>query len=169
RQGRNLRAGDECVEIQKYRGSDPARQPHLLRPCRRRLDARYSEGPPYRQQPAGRHSLDQLLRCLRCGGPLWRLQDVGHRPRTRGICVGVVYGSKDGDGKAVTNCKKVPQRHKGTKAQRHKGTEEICPYGNGYKSAFMTLFYVFVPLWFVHSPDSAFCLAYVRKNCTFLS
>lgn len=39
--------------------------------------------PPDRPERAGRNGLDQLLRCLRCGGSVRRLQAKRHRPRTR--------------------------------------------------------------------------------------
>src|SRR5262245_54095333 len=45
--------------------------------------------------------MDQLLRCLRCRRTLWRLQDVGPRPRTRPQGPRCVHRDEDGDGEVV--------------------------------------------------------------------
>ena len=68
----------------------------VLRPGRRRLDARHQQGPPPGQQPAGRHGVGQLLRRLRRRRPVRRLQDVRHRPRTGRVRAATVHRGEDG-------------------------------------------------------------------------
>ena len=72
------------LSVLKFKDVDEvirARQQHVLRPGRRRLDARHRQGPPPGRRAAGRHGVDQLLRRVRRRRPVRRLQDVRHGPR----------------------------------------------------------------------------------------
>ena len=84
------------LQVQGRRRGDRARQPDLLRPGRRRLDARHQQGAPPGQRPAGRHGVGQLLRRVRRRGPVRRLQDERHRPRTRRVRPANLHRGEDG-------------------------------------------------------------------------
>ena len=57
------------LQVQGHQRGDAARQPDVLRPGRRRVDARHRQGPSPGQRPARRHGVDQLLRRLRRAPP----------------------------------------------------------------------------------------------------
>ena len=73
----------ERAEVQGRRRTDSSCERHEFRPGGGRLDARRGQGPSLRQTGAGRHDLGQLLRRVRCGRPVRRLQGERPGPRAR--------------------------------------------------------------------------------------
>ena len=72
------------LSVLKFKNVDEIIKPverHELRPRGRRVDARHRQGPPLCQGRAGRHGVDQLLRRVRRGGPVRRIQAKRYRPR----------------------------------------------------------------------------------------
>ena len=55
----------------------------LLRAGGGGVDEGHPEGAPAGERAAGRDGVGELLRRVRRGGPVRRVQDVRHRPRTR--------------------------------------------------------------------------------------
>ncbi len=84
------------IPFKSHRRSRPPRQQHDVRPGRGRLDAGHQQGPRHREPPAGGDRLGQLLRRLRRGRAVRRLQDVGHRPRAGRVRPAELHGGQDG-------------------------------------------------------------------------
>ncbi len=96
RQRRDFRSGHERSDLRRRRRGDPPRERHVLRAGRGRMDARRCQGAPARRRAACGHRLDQLLRCLRCRGPVRRFQDVRPRPRAWRPRTGALHRAEDG-------------------------------------------------------------------------
>ena len=99
------------MSIMKFKNMDDViergEQNHL-RPGRGGLDQRHVEGPAHVERPSRRHGLGELLRRLRRGGPIRRLQDVRHRPRNGRIRPATVHGGEDGDCGDVSADRSIP-------------------------------------------------------------
>ncbi len=85
------------LRFKDVRRSGCSRQSHAVRISRRGLDARCRQGAPHRQQRARWNRVGELLRRVRRGGALWRLQNERPRTRTRRSGIGSLHRAKDGD------------------------------------------------------------------------
>ena len=68
---------------------------YRLRPGRGGLDARHRQGPRHRRSRASGNRLGQLLRRLRCRGPVRRVQEQRPWPRARREGSGQLYRAQD--------------------------------------------------------------------------
>ena len=90
----------QVLKFKDDRRGRRAGQHHRLRPGGRRLDPRHQQGPHDRRTPPRRHGLDQLLRRLRRGRAVRRLQDQRHRPRAGREGPRQLHRAQDRDGRA---------------------------------------------------------------------
>ena len=88
------------LSVLKFKNADEMIKPrerHEFRSGGRGLDARRRQGPSLCQGRSGRHGLGQLLRRVRRGGPVRRLQAKRSRPRARRSRPRMLHGIEDRD------------------------------------------------------------------------
>ena len=100
-QGRDFRAGDVDPEVQGYRRSGGAGEQVAVRIGGGGLDARTSPRRTRLPTACGRDGVGELLRRVRRGGAVWRIQAVGNRARAGRVWAGELHGGEDGYGEAV--------------------------------------------------------------------